>query len=86
MGQAGHDGNWRGYEESDLTYQAPSLIGRDFFLVQGVADDVMHFEQSMNLVKALVESNVLFRQQVGSWKTKKLKLLVSNKTMFSQAT
>ena len=64
MGPAGHDGNWRGYEESDLTYQAPNLSGRDYFLVQGAGGDIVHFEQSMTLVKSLVESNVLFRQQV----------------------
>ena len=64
MGLPGHDGNWRGYEEADLTYQTPNLMGRDFFLIQGAGGDIVHFEQSMTLVKALVESNVLFRQQV----------------------
>ena len=64
MGLPGHDGNWRGYEEADLTYKTPNLMGRDFFLIQGAGGDIVHFEQSMTLVKALVESNVLFRQQV----------------------
>jgi len=64
MGLPGHDGNWRGYEESDLTYKAPNLLGRDFYLIQGTGGDIVHFEQSMTLVRALVESNVMFRQQV----------------------
>jgi hypothetical protein len=39
-------------------------LGRDFFLIQGSGGDIVHFEQSMTLVKSLVEANVLFRQQV----------------------
>lgn len=64
MGTPGPQGNWRGYEAADLTYKIGNLHGKDIFLVHGVGKDLVHYEQSMLLAKALVEENILFRQQV----------------------
>jgi len=64
MGSKGPQGNWRGYQGSDLTDMVSNLHGKDVFLVHGVGKDLAHSEQSMLLAKAMVEKNVLFRQQV----------------------
>ncbi len=66
MGTPGPHGNWRGYLDADLTYKVGNLHGKDIFLVHGVGKDLAHYEQSMLLAKALVEDNVLFRQQVSN--------------------
>jgi len=65
MGFPGLYGNWRGYEESDLTSKVFELIHpKNIFVIHGAGNDLFHHEQSMSLVKALVDVNVLFRQQV----------------------
>ena len=64
MGMPGPDGNWKGYENSDLSAKAVRFFGKNFFLIHGTADDNVHFQQSMVLVRALVDYNILFRLQV----------------------
>jgi hypothetical protein len=66
MSFPGPHGNWRGYEESDLNSKVMDLHGQNIFVIHGAGKDLIHHEQSMSLVKALVEANVLFRQQVRS--------------------
>jgi len=64
MGLPGPDGNWKGYENSDLSAKAVRFFGKNFFLIHGTADDNVHFQQSMVLVRALVDYNILFRLQI----------------------
>lgn len=57
-----------GYENSlqtsDLTFQAPKFMNKNFFLIHGSADTTIHFYHSLIMAKALVQQGVLFRHQV----------------------
>ena len=64
MGFPRPDGNWKGYDLSDLSAKASQFQGKNFFLIHGTADDNVHFQQSMVLTRALVDQNILFRLQV----------------------
>ena len=64
MGFPRPDGNWKGYDLSDLSAKASQFQGKNFFLIHGTADDNVHFQQSMVLTRALVDYNILFRLQV----------------------
>ncbi|XP_034241938.1 venom dipeptidyl peptidase 4 [Thrips palmi] len=66
MGVPNVTGNYKGYNDADLTRRADGFRGSDkmFYLVHGSADDNVHFQHSMMLARALTGSGVLFRQQV----------------------
>jgi dipeptidyl aminopeptidase/acylaminoacyl peptidase len=51
--------------DDDLASKAQELQGRNFFLIQGTGDEVVHEQHAFSLVKSLVEKEVIFRQQVG---------------------
>lgn len=56
--------NYKGYEESDVSKFVENFEDKILFLIHGTADDNVHFQQSMTLIKALAAKGILFRQQV----------------------
>lgn len=64
MGLPNVTDNYKGYEEADVSRKALKLKDKMLYLVHGSADDNVHLQQSMALVRALADSGTLFRQQV----------------------
>uniref|UniRef100_A0A646QBZ2 Venom dipeptidyl peptidase 4 n=1 Tax=Hemiscolopendra marginata TaxID=943146 RepID=A0A646QBZ2_9MYRI len=64
MGKPTPQDNQHGYDSSNVMRIASNFKNKKFFLVHGTADDNVHFQQSMLLVKALTKENVIFRTQV----------------------
>lgn len=54
----------RSLQESDLSMRAGNLDGRNFFLVHGTADTLVHQQHSLMLARSLIDQGVAFRHQV----------------------
>lgn len=54
----------RAQQESDLSMRAASIDSRNFFLIHGTADTIVHEQHSLMLARALIEQGVGFRHQV----------------------
>lgn len=68
MGLPNVTDNYKGYDEADVSKKTALLKDKMFYLVHGTADDNVHLQQTMVLVRALSESDTLFRQQVSTTK------------------
>lgn len=74
MGLPTPEDNELGYNNTDLSRLAESFRGRKYFIIHGNADDNVHYQNSMLLVKALERADIDFRQQVSFYcKVKALK-------------
>ncbi|XP_075238106.1 dipeptidyl peptidase 4-like [Lycorma delicatula] len=63
MGTPNVTDNYRGYEESDISKRAGNLRDKPYLLIHGTADNTVHYQHSMILVRAFTEGGILFRQQ-----------------------
>lgn len=54
--------NLKGYENSKLLNHVEALRNKTYFLVHGVMDDNVHYQQSMMLSRVLERSDIMFRQ------------------------
>lgn len=52
------------YEKTDVTKQAEQFRGKNYLLVHGNADDNVHYQQAMQLARALEQADVPFEQMV----------------------
>lgn len=76
--------NYRYYDEADVTKRAGNLKDKMFLLIHGTADDTVHYQQSMLLVKALTKEGVLFRHQV--WENLSLSHILGEKDYLLKGT
>ncbi|XP_050544681.1 prolyl endopeptidase FAP-like isoform X2 [Daktulosphaira vitifoliae] len=63
MGTPNVTDNYRGYEDSNLNKKAKYLKDKLLLLIHGSADEVVHYQHSMMIIKALTENGILFRHQ-----------------------
>lgn len=64
MGSPNITSNYQGYFKADLSNKIKNFRNKMFYLIQGTADNNVHFQQSMILAKHLTEKGILYRQQV----------------------
>lgn len=54
--------NTESYRSSDVSRYVEEFRTHDFMLIHGTADDNVHYQQSMSLLRRLEEENVVFEQ------------------------
>lgn len=54
----------RAIQESDLTMRAGNIDSRNYLLVHGTADELVHQQHSLIFTKALIDLGIGFRHQV----------------------
>lgn len=56
--------NYIGYEKSSVNLKAANLKDKKFLLIHGTADEKVHFQHSIMLMKALIVAGLSFQTQV----------------------
>lgn len=56
--------NYKAYVEADATQRARNIPSESLFLIHGLADLSAPYLHSIQLARALTESNILFKHQV----------------------
>jgi len=54
--------NWSGYDQASLLNKVENLRGKNFMVNHGVADDNVHYQQSMMLARALQLADIQFEE------------------------
>lgn len=54
----------RAIQESDLSMRAGNIDSRNYLLIHGTADTLVHQQHSLILTKALIDQAIGFRHQV----------------------
>lgn len=62
MGLPTVEDNLMGYTGTDIMRQAEGIRGKKYMLIHGTADDNVHYQQAMALVKTLEHNDILFEQ------------------------
>ncbi|KAH3751812.1 dipeptidyl peptidase 4-like [Dreissena polymorpha] len=64
MGLPTANDNLGGYNAANISKYASNFKSARFMILHGTGDDNVHFQNSAQLIKALVEEDVYFRQQI----------------------
>lgn len=59
-----NDDYLRAISDADLTIRAGNLESRNFLLVHGTADTLVHPQHSLMLTRAMIQQDITFRHQV----------------------
>ena len=51
-------------QEADLSLHASSFLSKNYLLIHGTADTLVHQQHTMLLTKSLIQKGVIFRHQV----------------------
>ncbi|XP_050307457.1 venom dipeptidyl peptidase 4 [Anthonomus grandis grandis] len=63
MGLPTEEDNLGGYNNTDITRHVRSLRGKLYYIIHGNADDNVHYQQALVLLKALEHADIAFWQQ-----------------------
>lgn len=71
-------------QEADLSLHANNFLSKNYLLIHGTADTLVHQQHTMLLTKSLIQNGVIFRHQVSRrdsvksiWENPKLILVYS---------
>ncbi|KAK9510889.1 hypothetical protein O3M35_005573 [Rhynocoris fuscipes] len=64
MGMPNITGNYKGYEEAELTRRVEGLKEKSLYLVHGTADENVHLQHGLHYARALSNAGIVYSQQI----------------------